>query len=246
VLVTSGDYAVSKVYKTDIGESKRVELDCGSHVELDTNTLIDVRFKHHVCTVELVRGMAYFEVDADAHRAFVVKAGRTLARVLGTAFSVRRHDQDHTTVLVTSGQVAVGHDERGGGVWSLAQNGRNEASVLTLSIVNAGQLATDNKGRLKIVTLDARQITNQQSWREGRFQFDDQRLGDVISEFNRYNRRQIRIMDPALAELRFSGLLHHDAVDTFLIVLEKSYGIEAAVAPGRGDVIDLRDRRDAP
>ena len=59
--------------------------------------------------VTLTRGEAWFKVAHDKTRPFIVSAGRIRVRAVGTAFSVRRHDdgagREPGGVAVDEGQV---------------------------------------------------------------------------------------------------------------------------------------------
>ena len=93
-------------YATAVGEVRRVPLDDGSIVAINTASAIDVRLDKADRQVRLDRGEAWFQVPKDKDRPFVVAAGRARVRAVGTAFSVRRSDGG-AHVLVTEGEVEV-------------------------------------------------------------------------------------------------------------------------------------------
>jgi transmembrane sensor len=173
-------------------------------------------------------------VSQDAGRPFVVHAGRTMVRALGTAFGVRMYNTLRAAVLVTDGRVMVTTPTRG----FFGAAGSTDME----SIVSAGERAFDNAGRVSIFTLDSEDMEARHAWRHGMFIFRDQPLSEVVSEFNRYNRRQIRIMDPSIADLRFNGRLGLNGVDRFLAVLADAHGIEAQSNVGGEDIVELRRR----
>src|SRR5262249_36488345 len=90
----------SGVYKTKVGEIRRVPLSDGSAVTVNSSTDLKVRMEKRSRQIELERGEAWFEVAKDAKRPFVVIAGRVKARAIGTAFSVRRREAG-VEVMVT-------------------------------------------------------------------------------------------------------------------------------------------------
>ena len=52
--------------------------------------------------------------------------------------------------------------------------------------------------------------------------------GWAVGEFNRYNRRQLKIADPALESLQVGGNFRATDVESFVGALERSFAIHAA------------------
>jgi transmembrane sensor len=68
----------------------RQALPDGSFVELKGNARIAVEYTSNLRRVVLVQGEAYFSVQEDPARPFIVLAGEIEVRAVGTAFSVQR------------------------------------------------------------------------------------------------------------------------------------------------------------
>ena len=54
------------------------------------------------------------------------------------------------------------------------------------------------------------------AWAQGQLIFENDTLADVVTEFNRYNRTQLRIDDLKLATRRVSGVFDATDVETLL------------------------------
>jgi len=93
-------------FSTGIGEVRRVPLEDGSAVAINTASAVEVAFQRTQRTVRLRDGEAWFQVAKDVRRPFVVEAGAVRVRAVGTAFSVRRR-ANGADVLVTEGVVEV-------------------------------------------------------------------------------------------------------------------------------------------
>ena len=78
-----------------------------------------------------------------------------------------------------------------------------------------------------VAKVDASAIQRALSWQERRLEFDAVPLAEVAREFNRYNRRQLVIADPALAAKRFSGTFRADSYEPFVRLLEDDFGVVA-------------------
>jgi transmembrane sensor len=214
--------AVWRTYSTDIGGFERVVLADGSNVELNTNTEIRVRVAASVRQVVLVRGQAHFKVAHDSRRPFDVMARSTTIRAVGTAFSVTLRSQEQVEVLVSEGRVSIASTDL--------------ESTPTLS---AGEAAIVKPSRLALQSVAVRpsEMARRLSWRDGTLAFDGETLAQAVAEFNRYNRRQITIADPAIANLRIGGSFEATDPQSFVNALEHSFGVRAAVSAA--DVVVL-------
>jgi transmembrane sensor len=140
--------------------------------------------------VVMPQGEAVFDVAADKARPFLIDAGDRTVRVVGTRFDVR-HRGSELSVTVERGVVEVrpGHD-LAGRVWRL----------------HPGQKLDTTEGvtAVALTTADPQQV---ESWRVGRLIYRDQPLGDVVADLNQQFAKPITLEDPALAQVRVSGVL---------------------------------------
>jgi transmembrane sensor len=183
---------------TPIGEIRRVPLNDGSLVAVNTNSRLDVDLKPDLRRLTLDKGEVWFQVAKDKKRPFVVAAGEVRVRAVGTAFSVRRHD-DGADVLVTEGVVET---------WTV-DDARRKARVSAGSKVFVSDIA----GPSRIVPA-GEQIDRALAWRNGEIALDGQTLAAAAAEFNRYNTRRLTI-DPSLADKRLVGWFHTNEPETF-------------------------------
>jgi len=200
-------------------------LDDGSIVELRRGAAVEVGYTSAERRVRLVRGEALFTVAKNPARPFIVRAGTVDVRALGTVFNVRL-DPDSVEVLVTEGKVRV--DEAPG------RSGRaDEAHLLTdIPLLEAGQravvsLVAEAPQPALVATVSPIEIERVLAWQPKRLEFNDTPLAEVIVGFNRFNTRQLRLGDPALASLPIGGNFRSDNIDAFVRLLEASFGLEA-------------------
>jgi transmembrane sensor len=183
---------------TPVGEIRRVPLNDGSIVTVNTNSELAVNLKANLRQLTLDKGEVWFDVAKDGKRPFVVAAGPVRVRAVGTAFAVRRRD-DGADVLVTEGTVET---------WTVGDEA-NRARVQA----GAQVFVSDVAGPSKIVMASA-QIDRTLAWRQGEIALDGLTLGAAAEEFNRYNTRQITI-DPSLINKRLVGWFHTNEPETF-------------------------------
>ncbi len=188
------------VYQTAVGGMQVVTLHDGTRVTLNTNTRLIVDYGKHVRRIRLEHGEAIFDDVADPDRPFIVQAGPHQVRALGTSFQVRI-DPKRFAVTLLAGRVAVS---------SNAAVGAAAADAPT--VLSPGErLMVGPDGR---VTLDHPSMQALTAWRRGEAEFDDVPLGNAVEEINRYGGTPVRLGDPALADMRISGVFAvHDPAE---------------------------------
>lgn len=198
-------------YATTVGEQRRVELADGTHVQLDTDTQLDVRFDASSRELRLDRGRIDIEVAADAKRPFSVRSGRGVVHDIGTQFQVARYGGD-VTVTLLSGLVSVALAEP-----ASPQENRVLAPGEELHIGDRGDLGWPTRVDLDVVS----------GWTRGVLTFKDRRLGDLLDEMNRYSETKIRIADPALSSLVVSGVFRTGDQSSLLQALRAGWSIRS-------------------
>lgn len=169
---------------TAIGEVRQVPLEDGSRVTLDTGSRVDVEYQGQTRLVTLERGVALFDVAKDPLRPFVVHAGHTRVRAVGTSFLVRRSDRGEE-VIVIHGTVDVWRDlESPESSVRLTARHRALASSTAVSLPQA---------------LSAPEIARATAWESGIIELTGQTLAEASAEFNRYNLHQRIAVNSALA-----------------------------------------------
>ena len=163
-----------------------VTLPDGSRVHLNANSAIAETFSGDERRIALLRGEAYFEVEPDAARPFIVDAGAGQVRVLGTAFNVNLTSAD-TEVAVTHNRVEVSA-VRGSG--KVALNPGERVSV-------------DEGGSLHAV--ESVRKGDETPWLSGRLVFEDRPLALVAEELGRYLPEGLLVIGDGVRNRRITG-----------------------------------------
>lgn len=213
-----GPRAVEPVkVETSIGQNKHLRLADGSVLTINTASVLRASVDTRNRQVWLDAGEAYFEIAHDPRHPFVILAGNRKITVLGTRFSVRR-DGEMVTVSVVEGRVRV-EDALGGS--------RNAAAVLT-----GGDIAISQGRSTLLADRSSQQVQDALSWRRGMLTFDRVTIAEAAAEFNRYNRRQIRVADPAAASIRIGGAFEATNVEAFARLLQSAFGLQVIEEEG--------------
>ena len=205
-------------FSTSVGGFQRIVLEDQSAIELNTDSEVRVALTPQLRKIELVRGEASFEVAHDAARPFIVLAGDTAVRAVGTKFDVHRLDNS-VEVTVDEGKVAIGSP-------SLLEM-KVDVLPITIPQLSAGQTATASGSGVQLKNLPKNDLARKLAWQNQMLVFDGDSLADVVAQFNRYNERQLIIADPALATLRIGGYFHPTNLDAFISVLQSDFGVRA-------------------
>ncbi len=220
VLPASG-LLTGESYRTGLSEMRIVSLADGSSVTLGPRSAISVRYTAGERRIRLARGEAFFDVVHNPSRPFVVEAGPSVVRDVGTKFDI---DMARATVrvAVTEGMVQISRS--------------GAAPGATLSFVAAGHRADlaraparGDMDTAKVVELPAQ---SGGAWREGRLVFDDVRLADVVADLNRYYGPGVRLADGAIGDLRVTASFKTSEVPAFMGALSATLPVQASEADG--------------
>ena len=228
VLTGPGPWQAAPDHATAVAEIRDVTLADGSVVTLGAASALDVAFTDAERRVSLTHGEAFFAVARDADRPFVVAAGDTLVRVIGTKFDVH-HGAQAVRVSVLEGRVEVSRPDK-----VTEPTAPSARRVLTAGqqVVAARQGDIAPTRRVEPAELA--------SWREGRLVYVDAYLRDVVADVNRYYPGQIALGDDAAADLQLTVSFRTDQIDRMIQVLTASLPLEVERAGGARIVLRSR------
>lgn len=219
LFATPGLDRIRGVHRTRRGEQRQVILADGSRLMLDTDTRIDVDFSDAERRITLETGRAHFKVAKDAARPFRVFVGADEVRAVGTAFDVRK-DQGVAKVTLEEGVVAVYR----------AATPKIDGVSAPSAVLKPGQQARLLAARpVQVAAVD---LGREQAWRFGRMILDNAPLGEAIADLNRYGGRQVVLADPALADMKVSGVFHTRDPEAFVEAITAAFPVRLAEESG--------------
>jgi transmembrane sensor len=206
-------------YGTGLGEVRQVPLSDGSLVAINTQSAVEIAMHPDSREVTLTRGEAWFKVAHDKKRPFIVSAGRIRVRAVGTAFSVRRHDEG-ADVQVTEGTVET---------WTVGEESRK----VRIASGSKAYVAEYQAPKTVQAPVD---IERSLAWREGQIALEGETLDQAVAQFNRYNTRKLVISDPTLADEKLVGQFRATEPKNFADAVATTLG---ATVAEEGDTIRL-------
>lgn len=206
-------------YETRAGEVRHIGLRDGSRVTLGPASRMKAGGIGRSRRLALEQGEAFFNVAHQDGRAFVVRAGPTTVRVMGTRFDVHQVQDDTVRVAVEQGAVLV------------ADARLKTSTGVTL---RAGQQTVADGGRLVVSTLAEPGLAG--AWRQGRLAYDDVDLSEVIADLNRYRGRSISVGSKAAGRLKVTAAFEVANIDQFVANLPRILPVHLQ-SDGRGGLV---------
>lgn len=177
------------VYNPEGSTPKSIFLPDGTEVILNSGSTIvyPSRLNKSIRNVTLT-GEAYFDVQKNLDKKFVVQTAQLDVTVYGTQFAVEAWNNDNEVeVTLREGSVGV-----------------KPSDSLSETTLKPGEQACYNKERQ---TLDIRRVDmdNAFAWKKGIIRFENESLGSIAATLGRTYNVDIEITDDSLRQILFSG-----------------------------------------
>lgn len=183
-------------YVSGTGEQQTHLLQDGSTLTLAPESAVDIRYSEGERQIRLLKGAAFFEVQRDIERPFIVQAEDTRTTVLGTAFNVDMTDSG-TVVSVAHGHVRV--------------EDRSIFPAVAEDLTAGDQFAVTWGEGASLTHTAPEDVAR---WRKGELVARDLPVSEVIDSFRRYYGGVIVVTEP-FASQRVTGLYRlNDPVTT--------------------------------
>lgn len=206
-------------YVTTAGVQREVLLPDGSKAILNTDSAIAVDFEGTKRSVRLLKGEAYFDVVHDPSRSFDVAAAFSQVEVKGTAFLVRR-DEEEDAVSLQRGRVEV----------------RTLADPTHAIALEPGQSVTATSSAMsRIQTTDGSVAF---AWLKGQIVFHDRSFQSVLRDLERYYGHSVFRTSTEFDDIRVNG--RYSLSDPELAIRSLATTVGASVTRLPGGILILR------
>ncbi|WP_421826022.1 FecR family protein [Larkinella sp.] len=192
------------------GKRKSLRLSDGSVVKLNSDTKIRFpnAFGQAVRTVAL-QGEAFFDVERDESKPFVISVGNLRIKVLGTSFNVKNYDDENEVeITVRSGRVSV--------------NLNAQSSTPIILIKDQKLIYSKSTESFRITDVNAVQ---ESSWVNGSLQFNNTPMISVERTLEKWYDVDIIIENKTLYQTSFTGVHLNESLDSMLESI--TYAIDA-------------------
>lgn len=196
--------------KTREGERTEVLLGDRSKVTLNENSVFvyPKKFKGQARNVKLV-GEAYFIVNHDETKPFIVEADEAYVKVLGTEFNIKnQHNAKEISVLVTKGSVQFGIN-------------KSETGPIVLKKGDAGKY---NKVK-QILNYENNPDFNNIAWKTKQLEFENETLEKVARELEEVYFIEFEI-EEGLKSRKISATYDDQPVEMIIQILEATLNVK--------------------
>ncbi|RRB07592.1 FecR family protein [Larkinella rosea] len=192
------------------GKRKSVRLSDGSLIKLNSDTKLRFpkTFDQAVRTVAL-EGEAFFNIERDESKPFVISVGDLRVKVLGTSFNVKNYgDENEVEITVRTGKVSV------------KLNAQHSSPIILIK----DQKLIYNKSTeaFRITDVNAAQEGN---WVDGSLQFKNTPMESVERTIEKWYDVDIIIENKALYNTSFTGVHLNESLESMLESI--TYAIDA-------------------
>jgi transmembrane sensor len=226
-----------QMYSTASAQHREVTLADESVITLGGDTVLRVRVAAHSRAAILDRGEALFRVKHDTQQPFTVHARNGSIEAIGTVFDVRDYS-NRVEVTVTEGLVEV--VSRASQVRDVPIDNswfgtaEKSASVRVRQGQRVSYRMDGSAGAPQVA--DLVQATD---WTRGSITYNGKPLHEIIEDVQRYYSRRI-VLDPAIADLTYSGTFRQKDAGSWLRNLQLIFPVEVLEQDSNSVVIRAR------
>jgi len=210
---------------TGKGQKTTITLDDGSRVRLNSESSISFPeiFSEDRREIELV-GEAFFEVQKDENRPFIVTTHNLQTTVLGTSFNINAYDTLSVGVALVSGQVKVkpiGHKSE-----------LNKSDFY----LNPGESVryNDVSGHIRKEYFDEKKIT---AWKDNIIYMADADYDKVFNQLSHWYGVEFRFENAPSEMWNYSGEFKDMSLELVMNTIGYSKGFEFQI---RNDVVEVK------
>lgn len=204
------------------GVRSQVELPDGSIAWLNAESEISFyeSFFGKERIVEL-SGEAYFDVESDPDKPFVVTAGQVAVEVLGTRFNVKNyHNEESIEVSLEEGKINL----------MTIRDGKKQLTGMV-----PGMRATYNIHSENTLISREENIRQYSAWMNGKLVFDDTPFPQVLRSIERWYSVDIEVANDEISQYRLTTTFEEQTIRQVIEILELSSPITIDYTPIKHD-----------
>lgn len=195
---------------TGHGDHALVVLPDGSSITLNANSSLKYpeEFDDDVRKVTLI-GEAFFDIQKDENKPFIVQTEHLKVRVIGTSFNIKSYPKDEKTeTTLVTGKVEILQKKK-------------KASIVLKPSQRA--IFDKKKNDIKVDKVDSKNIV---AWQDGKLIFDKTPLKQVVLDLNRKYNVEFVITSDILLQYKYTGEFDNLKLEEVLELLKISSPIK--------------------
>lgn len=229
-LSAQAQMSFQSTYQTAVGQHSTINLNDGSVLTINTNSLVNVDFSANERVINLVKGEIFIDVAHDTARPLSVVVDDTVFQAVGTAFNVKKSFDESIELLVTNGKVLIAELED---IKSVTTDLSGIKMAMDLQTAQAQAATPGDKVVIKFSDEHKKQkqklsgddIKVSLGWLDKKLIFKGQTLLDAMDEVSRYTDSEFIIPEENLRNLKIAGVFKTDDIDMLLNTLAQNFNI---------------------
>ena len=183
---------------TTLGQKSTIFLEDGSRVVLNSGSSITfpANFSDKTRMVEL-QGEAFFRVQSDSLKPFLVKSGKVITRAMGTSFNINAYSDSNCIISLVSGKVSV-HQ----------QDNNNDQVYLS-----PGEQVLYDKEKFNRSSFNEEEVI---AWKDGILYFNHAAFNEIILRLERWYGVQISVKNQPKKTKHYSGRFNNESLENVL------------------------------
>ena len=178
---------------------------------LNSGSSIEYRLPFNNARLVNLTGEAWFDVAHNINQPFVVQAGSTKVKVLGTKFNINAYpDENYVEVVLEEGKVEFIYRESESGI-----------------IMSPNERLVFNQQNINVSKTD---VWKYNGWKEGKLIFRGDSMDEVARRIERWYNVEVEIMDRELESYAFRGTFQDDSLGEVLKYLSMTSPIRYKIS----------------
>ncbi len=236
------------IYQANYGSRAYVVLPDSSSVWLNSGSKLVFRSDYNFRERDVkLTGEAYFDVQTNPDKPFIVKAGNLQIKATGTAFNVKAYPEDNqiTTTLVKGLVTIEGVDDQQR-AFVIKMKPDQSISYRTSSLKKepeSVETRTDNAAvnnlndihrqePIPLPTILHGKTEKHISWKEDRWIIDNENFGNLAIELERRYDVSIRFTSEELKEYNFTGIIENETLEQIFNIFTYSIPLKYSIDKG--------------
>ncbi|UZR97375.1 FecR family protein [Chondrinema litorale] len=185
------------------GVKRNITLSDGTFIKLNADSEIKFPEKFSGKTREVyLTGEAFFEVEKDPKRPFIIHTGNILTKVLGTTFNIRAYPEDQDVeIALVEGKVAINKESN---------------SAENTIYLQPSDVMSYNKAQDKITTTSNVDLSKIISWRSNQLIFENASFDVIVKKLERWYGVKFTISNKVNTQGGFTGKFEDESLEMLL------------------------------
>lgn len=181
-----------------------------------------------------LEGEAFFEIEKDVSKPFLVKTPDITVKVFGTSFNVKSYPDENTTeTTLVEGSISIiknpTNGRESGTELKMEPNQRLVLYKEERKIIQANQTKRiENVPPIKAKSVLSKSVDTQQftAWKDGRLKIDSEPMEKLVVTLERRYDVKVHFVDEEIKQIRYTGTFENETIEQVMAALKLASGVD--------------------